>query len=238
MAVSAASGAGNDAASDGGFSFAQARAALVQVGHARSSAEGLVPLWLGTGFLVDDDCTVVTAKHILQGVPRDGLVLQLEDPARRGTSMMLSARVLHEAPDRDLAFLRIAETAPGTRCSSKALGRFELARALDPQGLAGLDVRVAGFPVLEGEPPRGVPILRRGSIASAELSWEGKPMLLLDLTGVPGFSGAPVILESTGEAIGVVFGPGRTERQYDLEWATPLTRDDYREAMAAARREP
>ncbi len=52
-------------------------------------------------------------------------------------------------------------------------------------------------------------------------------MLLLDLTGVPGFSGAPVILESSGEVIGVVYGPGRTERVYDLEWATPLTESDH-----------
>jgi hypothetical protein len=51
-------------------------------------------------------------------------------------------------------------------------------------------------------------------------------MLLLDLTGVPGFSGAPVVLRESGEVFGVVFGPGRTQRQYDLEWATPITQQD------------
>jgi hypothetical protein len=47
---------------------------------------------------------------------------------------------------------------------------------------------------------------------------------------VPGFSGAPVVLAATGEVIGLVFGPGRTEREYDLEWATPLLRRDLKAA--------
>ena len=93
----------------------------------------------------------------------------------------------------------------------------------DPQALTGEPVLVAGFPVLEGRQPRDIPILRKGIIASSELEWENEAMLLLDLSGVPGFSGAPVVLESTGQVVGIVFGPGRTSREYDFEWATPLS---------------
>ena len=51
------------------------------------------------------------------------------------------------------------------------------------------------------------------------------------MTGVPGFSGSPVILADTGEVIGIVFGPGRTDRRFDLEWATPVTREDLERSL-------
>ncbi len=44
-----------------------------------------------------------------------------------------------------------------------------------------------------------------------------------------------MILEATGEAIGVVYGPGRTERVFDVEWATPLSAGDYTEAVESKR---
>ena len=56
-------------------------------------------------------------------------------------------------------------------------------------------------------------------------------MLLLDLTGTPGFSGGPVILQRTGEVVGVVYGPGPTSRQFDFEWATFVTPADYESAI-------
>ena len=60
--------------------------------------------------------------------------------------------------------------------------------SIDPLRLTGEPVLVAGFPMLEGEQPKDKPILRRGIVASAELEWREGPMLLLDLTGVPGFT--------------------------------------------------
>ena len=33
------------------------------------------------------------------------------------------------------------------------------------------------------------------------------PMYLLDLVGIPGFSGSPVVSVDSGEAIGIVHGP-------------------------------
>ena len=59
-------------------------------------------------------------------------------------------------------------------------------------------------------------------------------MILLDLLGVPGFSGSPVILENTGEVIGIIYGPGPTERIFGFEWATPITQEDYLSAIDAS----
>ena len=104
----------------------------------------------------------------------------------------------------------------------EALSQFRF----DGATLAGEPIFIAGFPAIEGEEPRDVPVIRRGSIASGEFLWSERAMLLLDLTGIPGFSGAPVVLESTGEVVGVVFGTGRTPREYGTTWATPLVRGD------------
>lgn len=57
-------------------------------------------------------------------------------------------------------------------------------------------------------------------------------MLLLDLLGVPGFSGSPIISAETGEVLGVIFGPGPTKRAFGFEWATPLSPDDYATAIS------
>lgn len=210
------------------------REALVHVGRAEAVADTLVVRWLGSGALVDRDCTIVTARHILGDVPEGTLTVRLHS-AGEGAALTLGARVLHEDENGDLAWLRPQSLPGGPACPLRESRPLALPERFAGAGLNGETVLVYGFPALEGEQPREVPILKEGIVSSAELVWEGRPMLLLDLTGVPGFSGAPVILRRSGEMIGVVFGPGRTERQYDLEWATPISAEDHRRAVAAGR---
>ena len=85
---------------------------------------------------------------------------------------------------------------------------------------------IAGFPRLANE-ALDVPIVRRGAIASASVGLDEKPMILLDLFAVKGFSGSPVIVEKTGEVIGIVFGPGPIKRSKDFTFATPIAQSDY-----------
>jgi S1-C subfamily serine protease len=203
------------------------RSGLAHVGYTTPAGEIVQLQWLGSGFLVDRSCVVVTAKHLLQDVPADRLVVRFEHPDEPDTSLTFNARVAAMDAERDLAYLSVAELPGGINaCAAGSLRPLPLVAGIEPGTIAGADVLILGFPALEGEQPREVPIVRRGIVASAELSWGGKEMLLLDLTGIPGFSGAPVALRETGEVIGVVFGPGRTRREYDLEWATPMTRKD------------
>jgi S1-C subfamily serine protease len=236
VAPAAAVRSGKARSASGSADFLQFRSALVHVGHGEMVGNAMRITWLGTGFLVDEHCTVATAKHNLLGLSRENLLLRLRDPATPGATVTLGSRVIYDDPGSDLLFLRISESAPGAACSSKAFGFLPLVERLDLETLTGRDVLICGFPALEGEQPSDVPILRKGSVASSELEWEGRSMLLLDLTGIPGFSGGPVILPGSGEVVGVVFGPGRTDRRFDLEWATPITRADLRKAVAAARR--
>ncbi len=208
---------------------------LVHVGRGAGANGEMHVAWLGTGFLVDERCTIATAKHILTNASDDEIVIRMRSRRGEGLTTAPATRIF-AAADRDLAFLRIS-APPGQKCSSKGIPVSPLARRFERNALIGKEIRILGYPVLEGEQPRDVAIVKRGIVASAELEWDGKPMLLLDLTGVPGFSGAPVLLQETGEVIGVVFGPGRTERQYDLEWATPITVDDAEQARKAAHRD-
>jgi len=101
----------------------------------------------------------------------------------------------------------------------------------DPSSLGGQSVFIAGFPSL-GPHKLDFPVLRKGIVASAEMKdSDGVPLLLLDLSGSPGFSGSPVVLERTGEVIGIVFGPGKIRHSQDFEWATAITQIDYKQAI-------
>lgn len=209
------------------------REGLVHVGRAEPVGDALAVRWLGTGLLVDKDCTIVTARHIVRDAPPGTLTVRFHRGGNDRAALTLGARVFHEEENRDLVWLR-PQSLPGSRaCPLRDLRPVSLAATFEGAKLNGETVLIYGFPALEGEQPREVPIVKQGIVSSAELVWGDRPMLLLDLTGVPGFSGAPVILRGSGEAIGVVFGPGRTERQYDLEWATPVSAEDHKRAMAA-----
>ena len=214
--------------------FQQLRSSVAHLGQAGLEGDQGAIQWLGTAFLVDDRCTVVTAKHAIEGIPDGRLMLRFVTADDRVVTHL--ARVIHMTDAADLAFLKFGpETGQKRFCA----GLTARPLAIHPSGvrsrLTGEPVWVLGYPALEGAPPRDVPVVRRGIVASAELDWHGTPMLLLDLTGMPGFSGGPVILEETGEAIGVVYGPGRTERVFDVEWATPLSESDYGRAVGGSR---
>ncbi len=213
--------------------FQQLRTAVAHLGQAGLDGDQGAIQWLGTAFLVDDRCTVVTAKHAVEDIPDGRLILRFVTAS--DLVFTHPARVFH-TPDVDLAFLKFGpETNQKRFCAGLAARPLAIHAGEERARLTGRPVWVLGYPALEGAPPRDIPIVRRGIVASAELDWQGAPMLLLDLTGMPGFSGGPVILEDTGEVIGVVYGPGRTQRVFDLEWATPLSSGDYRVAIESTR---
>jgi S1-C subfamily serine protease len=213
--------------------FQELRSGVAHLGQAGLDGDQGAIQWLGTAFLVDDRCTVVTAKHAIDGIPEGRLMLRFLGADDRVYTHL--ARVIHTA-DNDLAFAKFGpETDQKRFCSDLAAQPLAIHAATERARLTGQTVWVLGYPALEGAPPRDIPVVRRGIVASAELDWRGAPMLLLDLTGMPGFSGGPVILEESGEVIGVVYGPGRTERVFDVEWATPLSVGDYDTALGRKR---
>lgn len=213
-------------AADGRALFERLRPSLAMVG-AVSGEDGSIR-WLGTGFVVDRRCRVATAWHVLFDVPDSRWAVRFEAPSGDGETrgMVVPMRLSDRRPRSDVAILEVDPGPGGPSGCPAAIPALPIAKTFGGAAWSAEDVWVYGFPAIEGEAPREVPIARRGAIASAELAWEGRSMLLLDLTGIPGISGGPVVLARTGEVVGVVFGPGRTGREYDLEWATPLTAKD------------
>jgi S1-C subfamily serine protease len=163
----------------------------------------------------------------LRAADRQKLIASFELAEKPLQVRTVPVKVLFEDANSDLAFLtaRISD-AP---CASGSLYVFRFF-AGDPKELTGEPVAVIGHPKI-AEEDLNIPILRTGIVSSSEVSWQFHPMFLLDLVGVPGFSGSPVILLKTGETIGVVFGPGPTQRTLGFEWATPITADIYNKAV-------
>jgi hypothetical protein len=158
-------------------------------------------------------------------------MIRFQLPENRSRVLSLPAIILFEDEQRDLAFLR-ALRPDGKPCRLLNLKRLPLIKSINAPDLQGGEiVFIAGYPRLwKDRPAMDLPIARRGIIASTEMKHRGNPMLLLDLSGWPGYSGSPVILEKTGEVIGLVSGRP-TKRTADFELATPITQADYERAM-------
>ena len=199
--------------------FTALRTAIVQVGQIGSPHR-----WSGTGFFLDDRCTVATAKHVLQGIDKKKLGIRFTSSEDTGTSWTAPAVVLDEDLLGDLAFLRPMKRE--LRCPPREFHHFPIYREPHTRDLAGEEIFILGHPVLATGQHLDMVVIRKGIIASAEIKWSvasDHPMLLLDLQGAPGFSGGPVVLARTREVVGVVYGPGPTSRLAGFEWATPLT---------------
>jgi S1-C subfamily serine protease len=206
--------------------FDQLRRGVVRVGVGDPGTERSA----GTGFIVDERCTFLTARHVIERAPQDKIVISFQNPAAPSQTLKFRARLLFASPDQDLAFLRV-DAIDGKPCTSTApMHTFRIRKEALDSTFVGAPISIVGHPVLAlGGGSVDIPVLRRGHLASVEITvTAGVPSLLLDLMGVPGFSGSPVILDATGEVIGVVYGPGQADRQWGFEWATPVVLDDYR----------
>ncbi len=214
--------------------FTNIRDAVVHVGQFKQDGESKIGQLLGSGFFVDQNCTVVTAKHLLENVDKERLYIKYIPVEDRNRFQTLPVEVMYEDENKDLAFLEPKD------CYLKTIKPLPLIRKLyDLSSLGGEIVFVGGFPRL-GVQSADYPIVRRSIIASTAFTdiRKGSPLLLLDLIGAPGFSGSPVVLERTGEVIGVVMGSVKrftTDRHYTFQGATPITQGDYQTALEELR---
>ena len=210
--------------------FSNIRDAVVHVGQFKEYGESEIGQLLGSGFFVDQNCRVATAKHLLENANNKRIYIKYIPPEDRNRFQTLIAEVIYEDETKDLAFLKPKS------CYLKRIKPLPLMQKLDGlSSLGGEIVFVGGFPRL-GAQSVDFPILRKSIIASTEFTdaQKGSPILLLDLIGAPGFSGSPVVLERTGEVVGVVMGSIKTpasDHYYAFEGATPITQADYEAAL-------
>lgn len=207
--------------------FQNLRSGIVHIGLSKDEKENVstIEKWLGTGFVVDSKCTFVTAKHVLRNADKQRVVVRFQLPSDLSKVRSLKANIVYEDKTRDLAVLKIY-TFNNQPCNSGGFHIFPILEKENFQSLGGEEILIIGYPVV-GDKHIDIPIIRNGIISSNEIKWSSEAMLLLDLLGVPGFSGSPVILRRSGHVVGVVYGPGPTQRAFGFEWATPFSKDDY-----------
>jgi len=183
--------------------------------------------WLGTGFLIEKNCTFATAKHLFRNkkIDKTKLGIRFNLPTNLDVSRTLPISIIYEHPNKDLAILRIIKIN-NKPCTISKMHIFDILNDDDQLPETGEDIFIIGFPVLAKE-NLDLPVIRSGIISSSEINWGKNQMLLLDLHGVPGFSGSPVISTLSNKVIGVIHGPGPTKRGYGFEWATIFNDVDY-----------
>ncbi len=230
--------ASNDEDSNHKILFKDIRSGIAHIGliSQESTSENItIEKWLGTGFLVDSKCTFITAKHVLKSIDKERIAIRFQLPSDLSKVRTLKATLLYQDDKKDLAVLKLYEIE-NRPYNSGNLHKFPVYESNDFSSLVGEEVLIVGYPMLAKDNV-DIPIIRSGLISSSEITWASGPMLLLDLLGVPGFSGSPVILAKKGQVVGVVFGPGPTRRAFGFEWATPINKDFYEEVFSKSTNE-
>ena len=156
---------------------------------------------------------------------KERLVIRFQSPKDKSVVVTLDAKIVYEKLNSDMAFLQVP-LINNQPCNAGDLYIFPLvpnSEYFSP----GDDVLVIGYPLLTTALIElDIPVMRGGIVSSKDISLDKNKMLTLDLFGVPGFSGSPVILKDTGYVIGIIYGPGPTERGFGFEWATPIMKED------------
>jgi S1-C subfamily serine protease len=172
---------------------------------------------LGTGFLISSNATVVTVDHHVvdetTGVVREKLFAIHEN---KWWPMKVARRFRDGKGGRDIAVLKPA-------------GLVRVSKFLEVSGEAkmGMEVAIAGFPKAFGDEVKLQPLFRHGFVSSTKLTNDsGGPIIVLDMTSVLGFSGAPLVNMQTGKVIGVFFGGLNNPPSSDFSLAAPLAMED------------
>ncbi|MYM35029.1 trypsin-like serine protease [Duganella sp. FT94W] len=176
--------------------------------QARGPAVGFV----GTGFVIGDGLTVVTAAHVVNDLVSSGQGGTIGVLVRSGgTAQFRAATVVALDREHDLARLRITKGAalPALRLgdSSKIREGKALAFTGFPLGMVlGLH-HVTHRCIVSAITPLATPAIGERQLDSKtahQLHKPGYAVFQLDGTAYPGSSGSPLFDPATGEVVGVV----------------------------------
>lgn len=145
--------------------------------------------------------------------------------------------VLRNVPDRGSRFFKVeVERVFGDGENGRDLALLRVADGSTPEvpfprlrigGEPGTGARVitAGFPLVFDRVYRW-PLLRFGWVASNRYHLRESKVIVLDLTSVGGFSGAPVVDRATGRLVAILKGKATGNPASDFCLATTVTAED------------
>lgn len=122
--------------------------------------------WLGTGFLVNKNCTIATAKHLFVNANLDHLIIKFLNPKIEGRSIMRKSKIIYEDPVKDVAFLMPITDNP-CRVDPNEFNVFALPSKFNCQRFLGQQVIIIGHPSLWPKSTIDFPIFRRGLISAS-----------------------------------------------------------------------
>lgn len=189
--------------------IARSKPSIVGVG---TLIPGLKPdgRFTGTGFVVGDGNLVATNMHVAEAVKAAGHQSAVMLP--RGRSIEFRpARVVAESPRHDLALLRFG----GSALPALPLGEAAAVREGDSVAVVGYPIgTVLGLhasthaAIIASISPLAIPAGNASELSAARIAALRDPfdVYQLDMIVYPGHSGSPVLLQRTGQVIGVVSG--------------------------------
>lgn len=174
-----------------------------------------------TGFVVRDDGLIVTADHVVfeQTTNVELKVITTLFPEGRDP-VAVRLRVISrmrkvKGEGADIAFVK---PAVPTKRRIKCL-------EIGPVPDLGDMAIVVGFPKVFDKPAQ-FPFVRSGVVTCTKYKMDNEESILLDMTAVPGFSGAPVADSVSGRVFGVFSGFSESTPNNDFSYAFTLTADD------------
>jgi serine protease Do len=193
------------------------------------------PVPIGTCFFVDPSGYLLTANHVVvdeAGNPRDILWLQRPPtPPDWGTAMIQGIEIVERWPDVDLALLKADFGANATKAWAEGRTDFPYVPLSFDIPEDGTPVYGYGFPIqptiqvvdlggaimaLGGLRPRTTSAIVASNVEQiGPVQSSGDPsFIVIDKAWNYGNSGGPLILQETGEAVGVAvrFQPVRIEQ--------------------------
>lgn len=148
---------------------------------------------------------LVTARHVVRGVPAKGAVIQIQQQGEWKNYQ--TVRTLYPAsPDVDIAVFETPEKTPPQRYVIQPMG--------SPGGVTfGQRVWFIGYPFGLGSIMKGgirLPFMKEGSMSAIDSSNPNATVIYIDGFNNPGFSGGPIVFwdftTHKYELLGVVMG--------------------------------
>lgn len=176
----------------------------------------------GSGVIVGTGGTILTAGHVAvdkDGNPLSDLWILRNVPGRGSRFFKVVVRQVFGYGDngRDLALLAVAD---GQEAEEPFLG-LEIGH--EPS--TGAEVVASGFPLVFDRVYRW-PLMRWGRVATSRFFYREAKVLVLDMTSIAGFSGAPVVDAQTGKLVAIIKGKATGNPQSDFCLATTVLRKD------------
>jgi serine protease DegQ len=171
------------------YVFKAAQPSLVQIDTNVLSENGKVQGALGTGVIIDDSGSILTALHVVAQA--------IDVQVTYADGVQASANVIAQQPENDIAVLRAGPLPPGI--VPAVLG--------DPSSLqVGDDAFVVGNPFgIYGTLTTGTISGLNRSFQPTDHSQKLKGLIQFDAAVNPGNSGGP-LLDHNGEVVGIVSG--------------------------------